>query len=40
MKSALEDIGESFVHQGILLATPQFFRRGDLPRDHVSLISV
>ena len=35
MKSALENIGESFTHQGILLATPQFFRSGDLPRDHL-----
>lgn len=35
MKSALEDISESFTQQGILLGTPQFFRGGDLPRDHL-----
>lgn len=35
MKSALEGISESFTQQGILLGTPQFFRGGDLPRDHV-----
>lgn len=35
MKSALEGISESFTQQGILLGTPQFFRGGDLPRDHL-----
>lgn len=35
MKSALEDISESFTQQGILLGTPQFFRGGNLPRDHL-----
>lgn len=28
-------ISESFTQQGILLGTPQFFRGGDLPRDHL-----
>lgn len=35
MKSALEGIRDSFTQQSILLGTPQFFRGGDLPRDHV-----
>ena len=35
MKSALEGISESFTQQVILLGTPQLFRGGDLPRDHL-----
>ncbi len=35
MKSALEGMRDSFAHQGILLDVPEFFRGGNLPRDHV-----
>ena len=35
MKSALEGMRDSFAHQGILLGAPQFFRGGNLPRDHL-----
>ena len=35
MKSSVEGIRDSFAQQGILLGAPQFFRGGDLPRDHV-----